>query len=387
MQLIIKKQDNYRLSIAYSTNFQIQHGIEMEFSLLYFSGDGSTTRGDKYDLLLETAKYGDRHGFKAVWTPERHFHPFGGLYPNPSVIAAALATVTEKIQLRSGSVVLPLQNPVRVAEEWAVVDNLSHGRVGISFASGWHADDFLLQPSNYHNRKDVMWSGIEVLQQLWQGEKVEFLGGTGKPVQIQTFPRPIQKQVPIWITCGADETFVAAGKIGANVLTSLLYETTDNLARQIALYRNSLAEHGYDYKQGKVALMLHTFIGDNEELVRNQVKEPFCNYIKTHFGLVERLAKQIDLSVNPDTFTEDDRACLFDFAFERYLQGRVMIGTKETCSQTIEHMEKIGVDEIACLIDFGLDFYSVMNSLEKLTELKNEQDKQLVGYSALSFFG
>jgi natural product biosynthesis luciferase-like monooxygenase protein len=360
----------------------------MEFSLLYFSGDGSTTQRNKYDLLLETVKYGDSHGFKAVWTPERHFHPFGGLYPNPSVMAAALATITKNIQLRSGSVVMPLQNPVRVAEEWAVVDNLSHGRVGISFASGWHADDFLLQPSNYANRKEAMWKGIEVFKQLWQGEEVEFLGGTGKPVKIQTFPRPIQPQVPIWITCGADETFIEAGKIGANVLTSLLYETTDNLARQIALYRNSLADHGYDSQQGKVALMLHTFVGDDPESVKNKVKKPFCNYIETHFGLVERLAQKIDFPIDTDTFTKEDRACLFDFAFERYLQGRVMIGTQESCRQTVEHMEKIGVDEIACLIDFGLDFTSVINSLAKLKDLKEEyQNQQLVRqYSALSYF-
>ncbi|BAZ43874.1 hypothetical protein NIES4102_08770 [Chondrocystis sp. NIES-4102] len=354
----------------------------MEFSLLYFSGDGSTTRRDKYNLLLETAKYADRHGFKAIWTPERHFHPFGGLYPNPSVIAAALATITENIQLRSGSVVLPLQNPVRVAEEWAVVDNLSHGRVGISFASGWHADDFLLQPHNYPKRKQAMWQGIEVFQQLWRGEAVEFLGGTQKPVAIQTFPRPIQRQVPIWITCGTDETFRRAGEIGANVLTSLLYETCDNLARQIAIYRDSLAEHGYHPREGKVALMLHTFIGDEQELIRRQVKEPFCNYIKTHFGLVERLARQIDFEVDPESFNESDRASLFDFAFERYLRGRVMIGTPETCNQTIASMEKIGVDEIACLIDFGLDFELVMASLVKLEKIKAAWS----GYSALSYF-
>jgi natural product biosynthesis luciferase-like monooxygenase protein len=359
----------------------------MEFSLLYFSGDGSTTKTDKYHLLLETAKYGDREGFTAVWTPERHFHPFGGLYPNPSVIAAALATVTKNIQLRSGSVVMPLQNPVRVAEEWAVVDNLSQGRVGISFASGWHADDFLLQPSNYTNRKEVMWSNIEIFKQLWRGEKVEFLGGAGKPVQIQTFPRPIQVQVPIWITCGSDDTFIGAGKIGANVLTSLLYETPDNLARRITLYRNSLAQHGYNRQQGKVSLMLHTFIGDDEELVKSQVKEPFCNYIKTHFGLAEKLATSLNLPIDPNTFTEDDRACLFDFAFERYLQGRVMIGTKKKCSQTIKQMEKIGIDEIACLIDFGLDFDLVMSSIDKLKGLKNERNQQLAEYSTLSFFG
>jgi natural product biosynthesis luciferase-like monooxygenase protein len=361
----------------------------MEFSLLYFSGDGSTTHINKYNLLIETAKFADKHGFSAIWTPERHFHPFGGLYPNPSVISAALAMVTDRIQLRSGSIVMPLQHPVRVAEEWAVVDNLSQGRVSLSFAPGWHADDFLLAPENYVHRKEIMWKGIEIVQKLWQGEKVEFKGGSGKPVKVNIFPKPIQPEVSIWITCQADNTFIGAGKIGANVLTSLLYANPEDLEQQISLYRNSLAEHGYNPKSRKVALMMHTFIGEDIGIVKQQVREPFCNYINTHFGLVENLAKQVNFKVNTETFNEDDRKSLLSFAFERYFQGRVMIGTHESCRETIECMQAIGVDEIACLIDFGLDFNSVITSLHKLQELKDSyQAKRTVGqYSALSFFG
>ena len=86
---------------------------------------GTIGRRDRYRLLLEGARFADRHGFAAVWTPERHFHAFGGLYPNPAVTGAALAAITERIGIRAGSVVLPLHNPIRVAEEWSVVDNLS----------------------------------------------------------------------------------------------------------------------------------------------------------------------------------------------------------------------------------------------------------------------
>jgi hypothetical protein len=118
----------------------------MEFSLFYFSGDGSTTRNDKYRLLIEGAKFADRHRFSGVWIPERHFDAFGGLYPNPSVAGAAISMITEHIQIRSGSVVMPLQNPLRVAEEWSMVDNLSNGRVSLSFAPGWHPNDFVLYP-------------------------------------------------------------------------------------------------------------------------------------------------------------------------------------------------------------------------------------------------
>ncbi len=108
----------------------------MDFSLFYFASAAQTAAEDSYRLLIEGAKFADRHGFKAVWTPERHFHSFGGLFPNPSLTSAAIAAITERVQIRAGSVVLPLHHPVRVAEEWAVVDNLSNGRVGISFASG-----------------------------------------------------------------------------------------------------------------------------------------------------------------------------------------------------------------------------------------------------------
>ena len=126
----------------------------MDFSLFYFSGDEAEGSGpDKYRLLLEGARWADEHGFWAVWTPERHFHAFGGLYPHPAVTGAAVAAVTENVGIRAGSVVMPLHHPIRVAEAWSVVDNLSNGRVAISFASGWQPNDFVLMPRELRQRQ------------------------------------------------------------------------------------------------------------------------------------------------------------------------------------------------------------------------------------------
>src|ERR1044072_728353 len=132
----------------------------MDFGIMFFP-TGQRRNENKYHLLIEAAKYADERGFCAVWTPERHFHEFGGLYPNPALTSAALAAITKRVQLRAGSVVLPLHHPIRVAEEWAFVDNLSHGRVAVSFASGWHADDFVFVPENYADRKQLMLQQIE----------------------------------------------------------------------------------------------------------------------------------------------------------------------------------------------------------------------------------
>ena len=146
----------------------------MEFSLYYWGNDDGAGP-KKYELLLEGAKFADQHGFCAVWTPERHFHAFGGPYPNPSVTGAAVAAVTKNIGVRAGSCVGPLHHPARIAEEWAVIDNLTNGRAALAIASGWQPDDFVLRPENTPpNNKKAMFETIEQLRQLWRGEAVAF---------------------------------------------------------------------------------------------------------------------------------------------------------------------------------------------------------------------
>src|SRR5687767_4418369 len=168
----------------------------MDFSLFFFANyNHESNQNKKYNLLLESATFADAHGFEAVWTPERHFHEFGGLYPNPSVISAAIAASTSRIQIRAGSCVAPLHHPARIAEEWALVDNLSNGRTGIAFAAGWQPDDFLLRPDNFADKQAALMRTIDDVRGLWRGERRQFAGPLGKPVEIGTFPRPIQREL------------------------------------------------------------------------------------------------------------------------------------------------------------------------------------------------
>ena len=140
------------------------------FSIYYFGSYPAEYSDSKYRLILEGTRLADAQGFHAVWLPERHFHPVGGFSPNPSVLAAALARETQQIRLHGGSVVVPLHHPVRIAEEWSMVDNLSQGRVGISFASGWHPNDFVFAPGNFEKRRELYYEGIETVRRLWRGE-------------------------------------------------------------------------------------------------------------------------------------------------------------------------------------------------------------------------
>ncbi|HEY0172460.1 MAG TPA: MupA/Atu3671 family FMN-dependent luciferase-like monooxygenase [Pyrinomonadaceae bacterium] len=347
---------------------------KIDFSLMYFASNEADKGENIYGLLLEGTKFADRNGFTAVWVPERHFHAFGGIYPNPSVTVAALSTLTERLQLRAGSVVLPLHDPLRVAEEWAVVDNLSQGRVGISFASGWHANDFVFRPENYRKRRELMFRDIEVVRRLWRGEKITRQGGAGNEIEVQALPRPIQPELPFWVTAaGSVDTFRMAGEVGANLLTHLLGQSLAELREKVEVYRAAWREHGHA-GEGQVTLMLHTFVGDEMESVRETVRGPFTDYLRSSLSLTESLAQSLGLDVNSEQFTEDDRDALLAHAFGRYFETSALMGTPESCMQLVNQLKLMGVDEIACLIDFGVeagDVLSALHNLNRLRELSN----------------
>ncbi len=353
------------------------HDKEMKFSLFYFASVERSEIEDKYRLLIEGAKFADSHGFAAIWTPERHFHTFGGLYPNPAVTGAAISSITKHIKIRAGSLVLPLHDPIRVVEEWSVLDNLSNGRVGIAFASGWHANDFVLAPDRYSDRKDILFNEVEVVRKLWAGDAIIRRNGNGIDTDVRVMPKPIQKNLPIWITAaGNPETFKSAGRIGANVLTHLLGNSIEQLAENIVIYKNARKEHGYDPESGEISLMLHTYLGLDSDLVREKVRAPFTNYLLDSVDLLVNLGKS--LGQNVKDIDEGRLKDLASYAFDRYFETSGLFGTVDSCSQMIERLKSIGVTEVACLIDFGLDVDSTLEGLTYLNALKNRSNNNTV---------
>src|SRR4030095_11161485 len=352
----------------------------LAFSLMYFASEDSTAR-DKYRLLLEGAKFADAHGFEAVWTPERHFHAFGGLYPNPSVTSAALAAVTQRIALRARSGVLPLHHPARVAEEWALVDNLSNGRVGVSFASGWQPRDFVLAPDAFADARRRMVDGIDQVRRLWRGEAISYPGPKGESHEVRTLPRPIQPELPVWLTAaGSPETFEKAGEIGASVLTHLLGQSLDELVEKLGAYRAAWKRAGAPGER-HLTLMVHTFVGDDHRGVRAAARRPLMDYLGSSLSLIKNFAstwtafkKRADgaavTDVDLNDLSAEELEGLLEYSFERYYETSALFGTPERCLAMIERVKELGVDEVACLIDFGVDVETTLTHLAHLDQLR-----------------
>lgn len=349
----------------------------MDFGIMFFSSTSPAAAGDRYRLVTEAARFADRHGFSSIWLPERHFHPFGGLFPNPAVLAAALAVITQRVQIRAGSLVSPLHDTLRITEDWSIVDNLSGGRVAISFGSGWNIDDFVFYPDRYEERQAVMYRQIGEVQALWRGDSVQRRHSSGREVEIRIHPQPVQPELPVWVTSSGNlQTFVSAGTLGANLLCHLLGQTTAQLGEKIARYRAARAESGFAPGGGKVTLMLHTYLGTDRERVRTKVYRPFREYLRSAVSLEQMAALggggiSGGHRIDPHTISPQAMEDLLDIAFDRYYHTASLIGTPESCRGLLYDLEEVGVDEIACLIDFIDDAAAVMESLGLLAQLRD----------------
>ena len=342
----------------------------VSFSLFYFAA-GEEAASDGYRLLLESARFADRNGFEAVWTPERHFHAFGGAYPNPSVTGAALAAVTENVGIRAGSVVLPLHSPVRVAEEWAVVDNLSRGRVAISFAAGWQPNDFVLNPSAYANAKEDLPRDIDTVRRLWRGETVAMPGHDGEPVDVRTLPRPVQPELPVWLTsAGTPATFERAGDARRQRAHAPARPVDRAARREHRALPRRVGRRRSRGRGSRHADAAHLPRPTTPTPRARSAREPMKGYLGTAVGLLRDVASAFPTFAEPrrraPTTCSSRSPTTSSISCSRSRRSatsaRAGCSARPTTSpRSSRRCPPSGVDEVACLIDFGIDTDEVLD--------------------------
>jgi natural product biosynthesis luciferase-like monooxygenase protein len=340
----------------------------MRFSFLFFSDvrkDVPDTA--KYGFMRDVTLFADRAGFEAIYLPERHFHEFGSIYANPAIVVAHLIPQTTRIRFRTAGVSLPLHHPAEVVEWWAMNDVLSGGRVDLGFGSGWAKDDFILAPDSYEERRRICSENIAVIQKLWRGETVAFAGPGGQQIPITVYPRPVQDELNVWLlVTQSDDGFVHAGRQNYNVFTMLYGNNLEVMRGKVALYRNARREAGLDPAAGTITLMLHTLLLNDRTAVERAVEAPFKEYIRSSLDAHVRAAADESGEAAPSAA---EKARMLDYAYQRYFKTSGIFGTVEDGRQIVDQAIAAGVDEIACLVDFGVDYSVVRDSLSHLERL------------------
>ncbi|MFC9944258.1 MupA/Atu3671 family FMN-dependent luciferase-like monooxygenase [Streptomyces pratensis] len=312
-------------------------------SLSFFGMQDAAHGGDFYDRVVRLAETADEGGLDAVWFPERHFDRFAGFSPNPAVLAALVAARTSRIGLRAGSAVLPLHSPVTVAEDWAMLDVASAGRVGVAVASGWMRRDFVLSEAPYEERRELFERRIDEMTRLWAGEKVRVESPAGTAAEVELFPKPLQARLPLWqAVLGDERSFRQAGRTGRNILTNLIQQDLDELRTKLGAYRDGRREAGLDPEGGEVTVLVHTAFTP-DEAAREGARRDLENYMLQTFR-----------STHPDPGSLDrvDWTPRTRAAARRLLDGLSLVGTAEEWRRQCQVLRDAGATEISCLVDF-----------------------------------
>ncbi len=188
-------------------------------------------------------------------------------------------------------------------------------------------------------------------------------------MRIRVFPRPVQPELKVWMLVAQNEEgFRYAGSQGYNVFTMLYGYNLEALRTKIGAYRRAREETGLRPDEGVVTLMLHTMIDTDLASVERAVEQPFKQYIKTSLKAHVKAAQDARVE-RAAGLGEEDEDKMLAYAYSRYFKTAALFGTVGQCVSMVDEAIAAGVNEIACLVDFGVDYQAVKRSLPHLKTL------------------
>ncbi len=271
------------------------------FSVLDYYEDGSRTLSTLYARLLDQIEEAERLGFDACWIGEHHGYltPHHALVcPNPAVVLAAAAQRTQRIGLNTAIANLSLRHPLLLAEDYALVDLLSQGRLGLGIGRGSYPHEYAAFGQNREESQGRFAESWDIIRQAWRGETVTF---QGRYYQIDDFKLnvlPVQKPFPrYWFSVMREESFAALGRAAQPIITlpHLSSDGLPTLAKLAQVYRQHYLAAGGDAGKYELPLIFYTCVAPTRMEAQQQGREAMLQYIvHQHRGVdIEHARQQV----------------------------------------------------------------------------------------------
>jgi luciferase family oxidoreductase group 1 len=214
----------------------------MEFGLFFLmQRDEAWSEQAVYDSALEQMLAAESLGYHSVWFAEHHFNDYG-LCPAPPVLAGYLAARTTRLRLGMGVSLLPLHHPVDLAEQLAVLDVVSGGRLDVGIGRGGTLQDYQTFQSDRGDARARTEEGIALMRQCWSGKPFDFQGRFHSAERLHVRPSPVQTpHPPIYIAANSEDSVRSAARLGLPTLSSFFVPLEELLRRQQLYRQESLA--------------------------------------------------------------------------------------------------------------------------------------------------
>jgi alkanesulfonate monooxygenase SsuD/methylene tetrahydromethanopterin reductase-like flavin-dependent oxidoreductase (luciferase family) len=306
----------------------------------------------RFDTMLRQAELAEALGYDVLWAHEHHAGAM--MYPSPLMTLAALAPATRRISLGTNMLLLPLYHPLRVAEDGAMVDVMSGGRLRLGVSAGYSAMDLRAFAVPEAERARRMRDGLALIRAVWTIEHVNLEIGSSRLVDFTLFPRPVQQPTPpIYVGATVDAAIRRAARLGDELLISTT-QSIGEIPRVLGVYHAELRRLGKDPEQKATVINRIVHVVPDGKSKQSALEFFGSRFLRlydawghqnvTELGAAARSATQIDA----DHF---------------------IIGEPAECIDRIRRYAALGIKEIACLMNFGApDGEAVECSMRLLAE-------------------
>ena len=317
---------------------------------------------EAFDESFNQVAEAERFGMDWVWLAEHHFRPQRSVLASPLIISSALAARTSKIRIGLAVQVLPLTNPLRVAEEAAVVDHISKGRFDFGIGRSGFTRYYEAYNIPYAESRGRFLEALDVITKAWSQDRFSHQGEYYTFQDVNLVPRPYQKPYPpIRVAANSEDTFMMSGSLGHSIFVGTTTPMPQLLER-VAMYRQAWQEAGHP-GAGDVLLRVPTFLAETEERARSEPEASTMHQIQY------AAAELVGSSASPEVAERIQRAA--NLPYDEILEQRVMYGTPEAVVDRIhEFKEKLDMSGLVLEMNYGgqLPFDRVLNSMRLLSE-------------------
>jgi alkanesulfonate monooxygenase SsuD/methylene tetrahydromethanopterin reductase-like flavin-dependent oxidoreductase (luciferase family) len=340
----------------------------MEFGMFHeFQRNPGQTEAAAFAEAFEEVDAAEQGGLDAMWLAELHVAPDRSVLAAPLTIAAAIAARTRRMKIGIAVQVLPLCHPLRLAEEAATVDHLSHGRLIFGVGRSGFARTYEAYGIPYEESRERFAEVLEILERAWTRERFTFEGKFYRFHDVCLVPKPYQQPMPeLRIAATSPDTYAAIGAMGYPIFCAVRLGTLSELEPNLRAYREAWAAAGHPGR-GQVFLRVPVYVAETEARARAEPEASIMHFYRFLGAQLERSASGSGARAIEQRAERGQRLQSIDY--DDVLREKIVVGTPRMVADRLAALrEELGIDGVLAELNCGarIPHARVMRSLELL---------------------
>jgi alkanesulfonate monooxygenase SsuD/methylene tetrahydromethanopterin reductase-like flavin-dependent oxidoreductase (luciferase family) len=325
----------------------------MEFgSFMEFHIRPGRPQSEAFEESFAHVQQAEEQGLHGVWLAESHFSPERAVLASPLIVAAAIAGATKRVQIGTAVHLLPLGNPLRMAEDVATLDHVSNGRLEFGVGRSSAPGSYEGYGVSYAESKDRMFEALDVMIRAWTQERFSFEGRYYHYEGVCLTPKPYQKpHPPVRVAATTDDTFPVLGELGLPIFIGLRTAGLPVVMNQVQTYIEAWRQAGHA-GEPDVALRVPVYVAETAD---RAVNEPRDSFMRQFRRLGSQLTSSVSATGADHLESRTHRAeVLGAISWEDAMRDKVAVGTPAMVVERMQEMqEQLHLNRVVCEFNAG----------------------------------